>query len=90
MRLALLYRHDDGRIIEVSSDGSAAEAWLIYPERHLLQRFPSMDAAKSGLPEGFSLDEAVFAPPCPKCAHGGSPMNVVSGMYVCPKCGTEF
>jgi hypothetical protein len=85
----LLYRHADGRLIEVKGDDSRAEVWLLYPHRELLESVPSLEAAKGKLPEGFALDSAVFSPPCPKC-DTPSPMSLESGMYLCQECDTAF
>ncbi len=87
--MVLHYRHEDGRQIEVSGDGSKAEIWLIYPERELLEKVASMDEGKEKLPEGFELMEAAFTPPCPKCSVP-SVMSLDSGMYVCRECSAEF
>jgi hypothetical protein len=88
-KVVLLYRHEDGRVIEVTGDASAAEVWQIYPERVLVKKVAGMDAAKQTLPEGFALDAGVFSPPCPKCA-SASPMCLRTGMYVCPDCNASF
>lgn len=85
----VLYRHEDGRLIEVKGDDARAEVWLLYPHRELLKTVPSLEAAKAALPEGFTADAAVFCPPCPKC-DTPSPMSLESGMYVCRECDTAF
>ena len=85
----ILYRHEDGRLIEVKGDDSGAEVWLIYPRRELVESKTSLDEAKAVVPEGFELDAAAFAPPCPKC-DAISPMNLESGMYNCRECDTVF
>ena len=87
--MTLLYRHSDGRVIEISGDDSRAEVWLIYPHRELIERTKSFEAGKEALPEGFDLDEMVFAPPCPKC-NQPSPMSLDTGMYVCRECDNSF
>ena len=83
--MKLLYRHSDGRLIEISGDNSHAEIWLIYPHRELLEGVDTFDAAKATLPEGFELDPCKFAPPCPTCAKP-SPMNLETGMYMREDC----
>ena len=83
--VTLLYRHEDGRLIELKGSGSKTEVWLIYPHRELLEKADSLDAAKEGLPEGFELDANAFAPPCPHCGDP-SPLDLESGMYVCRGC----
>ena len=88
-KIVLHYRHEDGRQIEITGDESAAEVWLLYPHRELLDTVESMDHGKEKLPEGFILDKTTFSPPCPKCTQP-SPMSLVSGMYTCPECDTEF
>lgn len=91
MNVVLLYRHEDGRLIELRSKGSKVELWLLLPHRELLTSKDSVDDAKSALPEGFELDAAAFQPPCPECGKA-SPMSLVTGMYVCPEedCHSEF
>ena len=88
-KIVLFYRHEDGRQVELSGDGSKAELWLVYPHRELLESVDSIDAGKEKLPEGFSLDESVFMPPCPKC-NEPSAMSPDTGMYVCRECDAEF
>jgi hypothetical protein len=90
----LLYRHADGRLIEISGDTSSAEVWQLFPERELLETTDSFDAGKEKLPEGFELDANAFAPPCPKCEKP-SPLCLETGMYVLkdcddPRCGCPF
>lgn len=89
MKTVLFYRHADGRLVEVVGDGSAAEAWQIYPVRTLLSKASDLEAAKKALPEGFALDKAAFSPPCPKCETPSS-MDLRTGMYKCPDCGAAF
>ncbi len=88
-RVKLLYRHEDGRLIEISGDAARAEVWLIYPHRELLERVDSLDAGKEKLPEGFALDECTFSPPCPKCGVPAT-MSIESGMYECRDCDNAF
>lgn len=88
-KVVLLYRHEDGRVIEVGGDASAAEVWQIYPERVLLKKVDGLDAAKGAMPEGFVLEVGSFSPPCPKCSTS-SPMSLRTGMYVCPDCNASF
>ena len=87
--MKILYRHEDGRLIEISGDSSRAEVWLVYPHRELLETVSTMDAGKEKLPEGFQLDTNAFAPPCPRCEKP-SPLDIESGMYRCtdddPRC----
>lgn len=87
--MRLLYRHEDGRLIEISGDTSRAEVWLIYPHRELLERVESMEAGKENLPEGFDLEELAFSPPCPKCGKPAS-MAMDTGMYLCRECDNPF
>lgn len=89
MKTTLLYRHTDGRVVEVVGDGAAGEVWQIYPTRELVKKVANLDAAKQLVPEGFALDEKFFCPPCPKC-NAKSPMCTRSGMYVCPECSASF
>jgi hypothetical protein len=88
-KVVLLYRHEDGRVIEVAGDTSAAEGWQIYPERVLVKKAEGLDKAKDSLPEGFRLDAGAFSPPCPKC-NTASPMSQRTGMYICPDCNSSF
>ncbi|MCO5165310.1 MAG: hypothetical protein M9894_02945 [Planctomycetes bacterium] len=88
-KVVLLYRHQDGRVIEVAGDGSAAEVWQIYPERTLMKKVGGLDAARESIPDGFALDAGAFSPPCPKC-NAASPMSLRTGMYVCPDCNASF
>jgi hypothetical protein len=88
-KVVLLYRHDDGRVIEVVGDTSAAEVWQIYPVRTLVKKAGGLDAAKEHVPEGFAVDKAAFSPPCPKC-NAASPMCLRTGMYLCPECNASF
>lgn len=88
-KVVLLYRHEDGRVYEVSGDASTAEVWQIYPERSLVKKVDGLDAAKKVLPDGFQLDTGSFSPPCPKC-NTPSPMSLRTGMYVCPDCSASF
>jgi hypothetical protein len=89
VKVVLLYRHEDGRVVEVSGDGSAGEVWQLYPVRELVKKVATLDAAKEHIPAGFKIDHKTFAPPCPKCS-AASPMDMRSGMYVCPECSASF
>lgn len=89
MKVVLLYRHEDGRVVEVSGDGSSGEVWQLYPTRELVKKAGSLDAAKEHVPAGFAQSAKVFAPPCPKCS-AASPMCTRTGMYVCPECSASF
>ncbi|RMG15838.1 MAG: hypothetical protein D6731_07545 [Planctomycetota bacterium] len=88
-KVHLHYRHEDGRLIEIVGGGAKAEVWLLYPQRELIARKESLEEAKESLPEGFALDESVFAPPCPKC-NEPAPMSPASGMFECTDCDAEF
>ena len=88
-KVYLHYRHEDGRLIEISGSGSKAEVWLVYPHRELLKNADSIDEGKKELPEGFELDETAVAPPCPKC-NQPSRMAYETGMYTCEDCDAEF
>jgi hypothetical protein len=90
----LLYRHADGRLIEISGDSSKAEVWQLYPQRELLETVDSFDAGKESLPEGFEPDANSFTPPCPKCEKP-CPLDLETGMYLLkdcddPRCGCPF
>ena len=87
--MKILYRHSDGRLIEVAGDSSKAEVWLLCPQRELLKTEETFEKACNNLPDGFELDGAKFSPPCPKC---GSPsaMSLDTGMYVCAECESIF
>jgi hypothetical protein len=92
--MKILYRHEDGRLIEVSGDGNRAEVWLLYPHRELLETASSLEDGKEKLPEGFSLDSNAFSPPCPKCEKP-APLDIETGMYLVkdcddPRCGCPF
>lgn len=92
--MKMLYRHEDGRLIEISGDNAQGEVWLLYPHRELLETAGSFDEGKEKLPEGFELEASTFAPPCPKCEKP-SPLCIETGMYVrkdCddPRCGCPF
>jgi hypothetical protein len=91
MKVVLLYRHADGRLVEVSGDASSSEVWQIYPTRELLKKLTSggVDGAKEHIPEGFAPDAASFSPPCPKC-DTPSAMCLRTGMYQCPECSASF
>ena len=87
--MKMLYRHSDGRLIEMNGDSSRAELWQLYPQRVLLETCASLEASKDALPAGFELDPCAFTPPCPKCG-AASTMSLETGMYECQECGTVF
>ncbi|MBL4850611.1 MAG: hypothetical protein JKY65_34265 [Planctomycetes bacterium] len=92
--MKLLYRHADGRLIEISGDTSQGEVWQLYPHRELLETTESFDEGKEKLPDGFEQEANSFEPPCPKCEKP-SPLCLETGMYLrkdCddPRCGCPF